>query len=126
MYSKCHARQSTRTSTHFTHMENIDTKQNHKPRAKHTSLVGLFLDACGLCICTYKFCNCLIILLFYDTIYVCKDELPMYVFMYLFFQYLHRGLSAGLWWKKQTKTYRCHWNFYFLLFDTVLCYILLL
>lgn len=56
------------------------------------SLVDLFLDAYGLCICTYEFYNYLIILLFYDTICVCKDELPMYVFMYLFLQYLHHGL----------------------------------
>lgn len=33
-------------------------------------------------------------------VYVCKDGLPMYVFMYLFLQYLHHGLwCAGLWWK---------------------------
>lgn len=33
-------------------------------------------------------------------VYVCKDGLPMYVFMYLFLQYLHHGLwRAGLWWK---------------------------
>lgn len=91
-------------------MENIYTKQNPKQR-EETSLLGLFLDACGLCICTYEFCNCLIIVLFYDTICVCKDKLPMYVFMYLFLQYLHHGLCAGLWWEK--KTYGCHWNLIF-------------
>lgn len=35
-------------------------------------------------------------------VYVCNDELPMYVFMYLFLQYLHHDLwLAGLWWGKK-------------------------
>lgn len=29
-------------------------------------------------------------------VYVCKDGLPMYVFMYLFLQYLHHGLWCAV------------------------------
>lgn len=56
------------------------------------SFLGFFLIAYGLCICTYEFYNYLTILLFYDTICVCKDGLPMYVFMYLFLQYFAHSL----------------------------------
>lgn len=51
-------------------------------------------------------------------VYVCKDGLPMYVFMYLFLQYLHHGLwcvqvSGGKKnKKKQATNYGCHWNFF--------------
>lgn len=46
---------------------------------------GLFVDAYGLCICIYKFYNSYISLILLQPVYVCKDELSIYVFMYLFF-----------------------------------------
>lgn len=51
---------------------------------------------------------------------MCKDGLPMYVFMYLFLQNLHQGLCADLW----SKTYGCHWIsiIMFFLLKTVLLY----
>lgn len=49
-------------------------------------------------------------------VYVCKDELPMYVFMYLFLQYLHQDLWYADFWCRGKKNYGCHWNSYLPLF----------
>lgn len=47
-------------------------------------MLGLLLDACGLCICISKFCNCPTILLFYDTICVRMDYPCMYLCIYFY------------------------------------------
>lgn len=56
-------------------------------------------------------------------VYVCNDELPMYVFMYLFLQYLHHDLwLAGLWWGKK-ELWMSLELFFPLPFETVLRYL---
>lgn len=89
-------------------MENTYTKQNPK-----TSLLGLFLDAYGLCICTYEFYNNLIIILFYDNnmcMYVRMDyPCRIYVFIFTIFapwSVMCRSLVGN-------KNYGCHWNLNF-------------
>lgn len=57
-------------------------------------------------------------------VYVCKDGLPVYVFMYLFLQTFHHGL----WCKKKNLWMSLEFFFYYYFFFTLrqYCYLLLL
>lgn len=73
-------------------MENTYTKQTLNEERKLRCLASCWTHMDY----AYVHMNFIIILQFsyfmIQYVYVCKDGLPMYVFMYLFLQYLHHGL----------------------------------
>lgn len=82
-------------------------------------MLGLLLDAYGLCICTYEFYSYLTILLFYDTMcmYVRMDYPCMYLCIYF---YNICTMACDVQVSGRKKTWMSLEFLFFLLFETVL------